>query len=262
MTRKTNSRSVPVAAVVLAAFLLAPVSAFAGSQYVVVAVEPAMQDYSPGLVLNVNDSINIPSGTVVTLLGEDGSVNAIPGPADITVTEEAVETVGGDEGNSLERKRSTISKLADLLAGERKNADSLGVARGLGSRPKPRGLDDPWVVSVHGDGAGCIRGGEIRLGRSSDKESVSVSVAGDDAGNPTILTWRKGEADLQLPKSFQVEKRELVVDAGTERATIAIKPLPQSVNLQNPVDVLGWMISEGCEGQALAFTRQLVIEAQ
>jgi hypothetical protein len=254
-----NSRPTAAAAL-LAAIFSGP--AYAGSQYVIVSVEPAAENYAPGLVLDLNDSIHVPSGTVVTLLGEDGSVNAIPGPADITVTEDAVETAGSGERDAQQRKRSTIAKLADLLAGEQKSADSLGVARGLGSRPKPRGLDDPWVVSVHQDGAGCIRAGQIRLGRKTDTETISVSVGSDRGGTPQILTWRQGEADLQLPEGFGAEQGALTVQAGSNHVVIQLKPLPQSVNPQNPIDVLGWMISESCDGQALAFTRQLVIEAQ
>jgi hypothetical protein len=260
MVTRNICRSTAAAALLATPFLSVP--AFAGSQYVIVSVEPAAEDYAPGLVLDLNDSIHVPSGTVVTLLGEDGSVNAIPGPADITVTEDAVETAGSGESDSQERKRSTIAKLADLLAGEQKSADSLGVARGLGSRPKPRGLDDPWVISVHEDGAGCIRAGEIRLGRKTDTETISVSVAGDSGGAPQILTWRQGEADLQLPEGISAEQGSLTIKAGVNQAVIQLRPLPQSVNPQNPIDVLGWMISESCDGQALAFTRQLVIEAQ
>lgn len=252
-------------AAIAAGFALSSLVSFqaeAGSQYVVVASEPPAEEYKPGRVLEVSDTIVIPAGTVVTLLGEDGSVNAIPGPASITVTEDSVETVGEDDVNAREKKRSTISKLAELLSGEKKNADSLGVARSVGTRPKPRGLDDPWVISIHGDGPGCIREGEIRLGRNTDRETLSVAVTGDDQDSEKILTWRKGQADITLPASLPVEKGEIFVRAGAERARISLQPLPESVSIQNPVEVLGWMMESGCQGQALAFTRQLVIEAQ
>lgn len=256
------SRGCAAIAVGLALSSFVSFQAQAGSQYVVVAAEPPAEDYQPGRVLEVSDTIVIPAGTVVTLLGEDGSVNAIPGPASITVTEDSVEMTGEDDVDEREKKRSTISKLAELLSGDKKNADSLGVARSFGARPKPRGLDDPWVVSMHDDGTGCIRDGEIRLGRKADTDVLSIAITGDDAGSEKILTWRKGEADLVVPSTIPVEKGEIFVRAGTERARISLKALPESVNIQNPVDVLGWMMESGCQGQALAFTRQLVIEAQ
>ncbi|MGI9401352.1 MAG: hypothetical protein ACR2O0_08875 [Rhizobiaceae bacterium] len=237
-------------------------TAFAGSQYVVVAAEPPAEEYAPGKVLNVDDTIDIPEGTVVTLLGEDGSVNAIPGPASITVTEDAVETVGENSEPGKAEKRSTISKIADLLSGEKKNADTLGVARSFGNRPKPRGLDDPWVISIHGDGAGCYRDSEIKLGRKSDKDVLMVAVAGDDEDKQVELTMREGISEIQLPGSVPLEKGEIFIKAGGGRALVQSHSLPKEINTQNPVDLLGWMIASGCDGQAMAFTRQLVLEAQ
>ena len=247
-------------AISLALFLVGG-TAQAGSQYVIVAAEPAGEDFQPGKVLNVDDTIVIPEGTVVTLLGEDGSVNAIPGPASITVTEDSVETEGNGDTAKQEEKRSTISKLADLLSGEQKNADSLGVARSFGNRPKPRGLDDPWVISVHSDGSGCIRGGEIKLGREKSTETLSVALIGDNDAEE-IVTWREGEADLVVPDNLPVENDEIFVKAGSQRALISLKSVPEAVNQQNPVEVLGWMLDSDCRGQALAFTRQLVLQAQ
>ena len=236
--------------------------AWAGSQYVVVSAEPASEEFPPGLILEVDDSIIVPEGTVVTLLGEDGSVNAIPGPASITVTEESVETDGADGGDG-DQKRSAISKISALLSGEKENADTLGVARNLtGDKPKPRGLVDPWVVSIHGDGPGCVRDSEIRLGRNDDGETLSVSLEGDKGSEPRILTWRSGEPELTVPESLPIDAGEIFVRAGTMRSLITINSVPQEINMKNPVAVLGWMIETGCEGQALAFSRQLVLEAQ
>lgn len=237
-------------------------TAFAGSQYVVVAADPPADEYSPGKVLNVDDTIDIPAGTVVTLLGEDGSVNAIPGPASITVTEDAVETVGENNEPGKAEKRSTISKIADLLSGEQKNADTLGVARSFGNRPKPKGLDDPWVISIHGDGAGCVRNSEVKLGRKADKETLLIAIAGDDENKQVELTMREGVSEVVLPDTVPIEKGEIFIKAGSNRALVQLRSLPSEINAQNPVDLLGWMIASGCEGQAVAFTRQLVLEAQ
>lgn len=237
-------------------------SALAGSQYVVVAADPPADEYSPGKVLNVDDTIDIPAGTVVTLLGEDGSVNAIPGPASITVTEDSVETVGENSEPGKAEKRSTMSKIADLLSGEQKNADTLGVARSFGNRPKPKGLDDPWVISIHADGEGCFRESEVKLGRKSDKEVLMIAIAGDDESKQVDVTMREGVSEVLLPSAVQIEKGEIFIKAGSSRALVSLHSLPNDINTQNPVDLLGWMIASGCEGQAVAFTRQLVIEAQ
>ncbi len=234
-------------------------AANAGSQYVVVSAEPAAESYQPGKILNVGDKIIIPAGTVVTLLGEDGSVNAIPGPVSITVTEDAVETVAGSD---VEKKRSTISKIAGLLAGEKKNADSLGVARSMNKRPKPRGLDDPWVISMHTDGNGCAHKDEVRLGRKADTNEIDLTVTGDEGSEPFETKLEKGVSEVVVPDAVPMKNGEIFVKSGRNSAVIVVHQLPGEVNPQNPVDVLGWMIEKGCEGQALAFTRQLVLEAQ
>jgi hypothetical protein len=234
----------------------------AGSQYVIVAAEPPADAYAPGMVLDVDDTIDIPAGTVVTLLGEDGSVNAIPGPVSVTVTEDSVETVGDNGEQGGQEKKSTLSKIADLIAGEKKNADTLGVARSFSSRPKPKGLDDPWVISIHGDGAGCLREGDIRLGRKSDKETISLAISGNEGTDPVELTMREGVSEITLPKSLDVTAGEIFVKTSNEQALIQLHGLPKEINAQNPVEMLGWMINSGCKEQALAFTRQLVLEAQ
>jgi hypothetical protein len=48
----------------------------AGSQYVVLSAQPVVE-LPPGNLFMPSDVINVPAGTVVTLLGEDGSVNPI-----------------------------------------------------------------------------------------------------------------------------------------------------------------------------------------
>jgi hypothetical protein len=235
------------------------VPALAASQYVIVASEPASKEFEPGRILNVNDNLEIPEGAVVTLLGEDGSVNAIAGPANVTVTAVSVETSSVAADNTQrDQKRSTLAKLAELLSGERNNADSLGVARSMRARPEPRGLENPWVISIHQDGDGCVRNGKIKLGREDDSQGLSLAVGDDDNSGEHIFNWRKGEVEFLLPETVKAENSQIFVRAGRDRAVIAIHELPGGINLQNPVDVLGWMLDSGCTAQALAFTHQLV----
>ncbi len=235
---------------------------FAGSQYAIVSAEPPSDDFPPGKVLGVGDRLTVAAGSVVTLLGEDGSVAAIPGPADVVVTEDAVETSAPADKAAQEEKRSTLSKIAGLLAGEHKRNESLGVSRSFSGRPKPEGLDDPWVLSVHQSGPGCSRDGEIVLGRRDPKNAISLSVKVDDKPAAADIVWRSGEAKFALPAQMSIGASKLAVQADKDFASIEVKMLPQSVNQKNPLDVLGWFIASGCERQAVAFTRQLAREAQ
>lgn len=248
-----------LAAILLTAF---GTPVLAGSQYVVVGAEPRGEAFEPGRILDVGDSIDVPEGTVVTLLGEDGSVNAIPGPARITVTEEAVETTGEDGEAELTEKRSALSRISGLLSGRRENADTLGVTRSFSERQGPTGLDDPWVVSVHGDGDGCLRDGEILLGRATSTSTAQLSVEGESGSGKAKLAWSAGENQLALGEAVAADSGEIEVRLEGERALIRLHRAPDDLNQNNPVDVLGWMIEMGCEGQALALTRQLVVDAQ
>jgi len=236
--------------------------AWAGSQYAIVSSEPPSEDFPPGKVLSVGDRLTVPEGAVVTLLGEDGSVAAIPGPADVAITEDAVETSGPADKAVQEEKRSTLSKIAGLLAGEHKRNESLGVSRGVAGRPKPEGLDDPWALSVHRSGAGCSRDGEVVLGRKDARNAISLSVRVDGKPDGLDTVWKSGEAKFSLPPELSGGAGKLAVQADKDFASIEVKALPPGVNQKNPLDVLGWLIASGCESQAVTFTRQLAREAQ
>lgn len=246
-----------------AAVLLLLTAAHAGSQYVVVGAQPASDAIVPGRILNVGDTINVPQGTTVTLLGEDGSVNAIPGPANVTVTEEAVETNGADEDtqDTLE-KRSTLAKIAGLLAGNNENADTLGVTRSFSDQPKPVGLDDPWAISVHGDGDGCLRDDTIILARATAKNRAMISADNGVGATLDATPWPAGEAQFDLGRTVPADSEEIEVRVNGKPALIRLHAVPDDLDQNNPVDVLGWMIAQACEGQALALMRQLTAQAQ
>ncbi|MFZ1813790.1 MAG: hypothetical protein WBO55_03065 [Rhizobiaceae bacterium] len=239
---------------------LSPQAALAQSQYVIIGAEPASEEFATGRVLSPVTELRIPAGTVVTLLGEDGSVHKVPGPAEIVVTEDDISTSatkGEEEGDN----RSTLSKLASLLAGETKDADSLGVARSFGSQTDPKGLADPWVLSVHKSGEGCVKGDAITIGRASQVGEISFS-AQADKGEERNFTWAKGDNQFVLPDSISTKSSELYLRISGEDVLIDLHKLPDDVDLANPMAVMGWMLGEGCEGQALAFARELARKAE
>lgn len=244
------------------ALALAPAApAIAGSQYVIVSAEPASDAFPAGKLLAPGDTLNVPEGTIVTILGEDGSVNAIPGPAEVAVTEDAV-TTGSRSTEPEDAKRTTLSKIADLLAGERERAESLGVSRGFNDRPKPEGLDDPWAVSVHDSAAACIRDGELVLARKDPANAIGLSYRIGEAEAVKDQVWRSGESKFTVDHLALPSDTQMVVEAGKEFAKIELRFLPESINLKNPLDVMGWMIESGCDRQAIAFARDLARNAQ
>ena len=250
-----------VVALTLVCAPLFGVSAHAASQYVIISAEPASGDFPAGKVLEVGDAIDVPEHATVTLLGEEGSVVAIPGPAKVAVTEDALETSGEAE-DTAEKNRSTLSKLASLLSGGETASQSLGVSRGFNAKKQVKGLDDPWVLSIHDSALGCVQNEPLRLGRSSSKEAISIDVEGADAATTATLDWPAGESTIELPDKFSPSSDEIFVKANGKRVLIDLRLMPKDVNPDDPMAVLGWMVSEGCNGQALAFTRLLVHQAQ
>lgn len=235
--------------------------AIAGSQYVIVASQPASDDFAAGRVLSPGETLVVPQGTVVTLLGDDGSINTIPGPAEVAITEEAVTTATPSASND-EANRSTLSKIAGLLSGERERAETLGVSRSLIEPPPPQGLGDPWTVSVHESAAGCIKNGELVLARRDGSNAINLALRiGGDEGARGIV-WRQGEAKFAYDKQISPNDRELVIEADKDFAKVELHFMPDSIDLKNPVNVLGWMIENGCTRQAMALIHTLGGEAQ
>jgi hypothetical protein len=250
---RTIASRIAVSALLLAPAIALPALAHAASQYVVISAEPPSDAFPAGKVLKVNDTIEVPEGAVVTLLGEDGSVNPIQGPASVTVTEEQLSRGAAEE----EKARSVFSRVADLLSGSKAGADSLGVARSMGDGGKAKGLDDPWVVSIHESGQACVRGNEVVLARASDVAEVPLAVEADQDLKLTGEVWAKGESVFALPAPIAEKANELFIRAGGTQNFVQLNRIPADVDQEKPLDVLGWMLDNNCRTQTIAFTRAL-----
>ncbi len=251
-----------VLAIAVAGAVAAPFdNAEAASQYVVISAEPPVKGFEPGRVLNVADTIDVPEGAVITLLGEDGSITPVPGPARITVTEDEITTSRAAEPK--EENRGTLSRLADLLAGENKSADSLGVSRNLNKKkeaPKLTGLDDPWVLSVNRSASACHKGGTMRFGRATATDD-SVLLISATAKEPVRLEWKKGDEVIDAPQIAE-DAKEIEVRLDGKAALLDVRMLPSDISEAEPMKVLGWMLEQRCDGQALALVKSLSRQAQ
>ena len=130
-----------------------------------------------------SDVISVPAGTVVTLLGEDGSVNPISGPGAFVVTEDALTSDSSQRATGAQQGRSRLALIAGLLANERQRTDSIGGSRTTADQSKPSGLDDPWAVSIDKSASGCIRNGEVVLARQGTGERAVFAIRVGD-GEP------------------------------------------------------------------------------
>ncbi len=240
---------------------LAATSAIAGTQYVIVGSEPASDEFPAGKVMAPGDTLVVPQGTAVTLLGDDGSVNTVPGPAEVAITEEAV-TTGSRSATEGDASRTTISKIAGLLTGERERAETLGVSRSVPGKPSLKGLDDPWTISVHASGPGCIKDGEVVLARSDGSNAINLAFRTGESEGSRDIVWGSGESKFRLEKPVSPTEKKLVVEAGKEFANVELHMMPDAIDQKNPLDVIGWMIDKGCSRQAIAFVKSLGAEAR
>lgn len=229
--------------------------AIAASQYAIISVEPASEGLEPGRVLEVNDTFDIPPGVTVTLLGDDGTVSAVPGPAHVTITDDG----GGDSGDE---RRSALAKVAGLLAGEDANAQSLGAARAIddGSNGGGKGIE-PWAIPVDRDSNGCARGEEVLLGRDDPRQALPVALEADGE-LLAELTWPQGDSVLTLPRGNSAELSEFDFRASGSSVRVTLHRLPEDMSENDPLAVLGWMIDSGCDRQAMGFARNLALQAQ
>jgi len=246
----------------VAAILVTAQRAVAGTQYVVLSSEPVVDELPPGKLFMPSDVINVPAGTVVTLLGEDGSVNPISGPAAFVVTEDALMPDSSQRAADKQAGPSNLALIASFLANERQRTESIGSARTIIDRSKSSGLDDPWAISIDESAPGCIRNGEVVLARQGMGESAVFSVRLGDGEPLNGLVWSAGKPTYSLPGLIPTNVKSLVVETNKTSTLIEIKVFPKNAVLENPLEVLGWMVSSGCKRQALALVRQLVTKQQ
>ena len=252
-----------IASLILAtAVLVTAQHAAAGSQYVVLSAEPAADGLQPGKLFMPSDVINVPAGTVVTLLGDDGSVNPISGPGAFVVTEDALTSDSSQQGAEAQVGPSKLALIAGLLANERQRTEAIGGSRTAADQSRPSGLDDPWAISIEESAPGCIRNGEMVFARQGIGESAVFSVRLGDGEPLNGLVWSAGKPTYSLPGPIPPEVNAVTVETKNTSASIEIKTLPTNADFENPLEVLGWMVSSGCKRQALAFVRQLVTKHQ
>jgi hypothetical protein len=225
----------------------------AANQYVVISAEPAIAAFPAGKVLGVNDEITVPSGTVVTLLGEDGSINTIHGPEHLIVVEEKIGT-----SQEVLKNRTIFERVTDVLLGSKPNSDSLGVTRSVGSGDKPIHLNDPWSFSIDETGPACVLRDRIVLTRSLDLGEMPLAIVADKGMKLDGLVWAKNISVFELPSPLAEQATELTVFAGNTERFAKLNRLPAGIDLSNVMDVLAWMLDKNCKAQAVAFARSLV----
>ncbi len=210
--RPTSQSTSLMLVTAIAALLVTAPHVAAGSQYVILSAEPAADELPPGKLFVPSDVINVPAGTVVTLLGEDGSVSPISGPGAFVVTEDALTSDSSQRATLAQKGPSKLALIAGLLANERQRTDSIGGSRTTADQSKPSGLDDPWAVSIDESAPGCIRNGEMVLAREGIGQRAVFSVRLGDGEPLNGMVWSAGKLTYSLPDPIPPEVKSVVVE--------------------------------------------------
>lgn len=224
----------------------------AANQYVVLSTEPAEVVVPTGKVFNVGDTIDIPAGLIVTLLGDDGSINTVSGPANLLVTQDPL-----GEAEQSANRQTTFGKVISLLLDGKTETTVLGAARSIGT---PKGMDVKsldWAVSMDVPGPACARDNSIILSRGATFELAVISADGSEGGVLGRMMWQGNQAFIKLPSEFLAVASEITVDMGTIRRSFHIMRLPAAINSDQSQAVLGWMLEKGCASQAINYARRL-----
>ncbi|MBT8438263.1 MAG: hypothetical protein KJO91_00950, partial [Gammaproteobacteria bacterium] len=167
--------------------------AYAAEQFVIIEVQPENSLVVLGKKYSVGDLIVIPNDTVVTLLGEDGSVTKVTGPATIKVTKDAIDRKSSDN-STAQITVGALSKISEFLLRSRPDEIVFG-----GTRTVQKGLSDPWVISIDGNGSGCFRDSAIGLRRLDARNRVTIALQFKEQPGEYLHTLAQQEFVVYLP---------------------------------------------------------------
>ncbi|MER9619337.1 hypothetical protein [Mesorhizobium sp. M0207] len=227
-------------------------SALAASEYVVVAVDPPADSPQLGKLFRLGDLVHIEGGSTVTLMGDDGSVTALPGPADIVVTDDASDS--GSTSNGAAGASSSLTAISDLLGNAAGQLQTIGGSRGVSDTTAA--TLEPWMVPVENGLTGCVYDLKLELWRPPEHRA-DVSVAYNEESLATSLVWDKDTPILAIPGNVPPDLRSvgLVIDDKSFRMPIV--HLPTGFSPSDHVGLYAWMIGSGCLLQASALIRNL-----
>lgn len=228
----------------------------AAEEYVVIQAQPQTDLLTAGKTFSLGDTINIPKNTVVTLLGEDGSVTRITGPIALEVTPDSIDRT---RSRDLDARKdvSALSRISRFLLNSKSSESTVG-----GTRSVSGDLPDLWVIPIDNNAYGCFRDGVIGLFRVDVREDSTISVRLSDRSDSYRLFLKARQAVAYLPPGIAGGRLTADIIIEDNNTTIKLSEVPKSIDLSNKLQVLGWMIEAGCAKQAQNFLMELATKAK
>lgn len=227
-------------------------SGFAASEYVVVAVDPPAGTPALGSLYRLGDLLHVDRGATITLMGDDGSVRAVAGPADIVLTDDASDA-SSTSGEPAEGS-SKLAQLADLLAVAEIQVHTIGGSRGISAQAQ---ADlEPWSVPVEDGVFGCIRDRKLELWRAPGTRAA-VYISYDNKPIVLGLIWDADRSRLTVPGTVPANAESVVVGIDDKSYRLTLKHLPSDVRQHDHLGLYAWMVGNACFVQASALIRRL-----
>ena len=135
-------------------------------------------------------------------------------------------------------------------------SNSIGASRGLADGPGLPSADSPWTVYAEQPAAACVRDGALVLWRSGTGRAA-LSIGFDDQAPRGGLVWEAGAPTFVVAGGAPPGARSVWVEIDGKSTRIPLAALPASVDPENRVDVLTWMIASGCKHQAAVMVDRL-----
>lgn len=254
------SRAFEAIAFILLASWVGILPAYGADSYVIIEVHPAHSSYPVGRTFRINESITLPAGMVATLLGEDGKIITISGAQTFVIDDDRSELIQ-KQSHSDNRYSKIIAKIADLLTLDGERIETLGTTRNAIGQDE-RGNHHPWAAFLYEDETICARNNQIRLIRKSSDRDVRLVWHTPNGAEKYEVFWPRGQNEVNLSPKQQETAEVRIFESGVPSYQIVLVQAPSEIDLDQPIETLGWMIDVGCESQAVRYARSLASKAE
>jgi len=231
---------------VLSCFTAFGLSSALAEDLVIIAVSGPTSNFERGQILDEQSRLDLQEGTGLSLMTQAGEVIELKGPF--------LGQIPTENKPSSEENESFLSTVSNLILGVKKQSTVIGAAR----RTLPIELADKnhLLINVDSSGNRCIPNDGAHFWRKNNSQMIDVSLRSDSA-RLTGIKWPENSNLLALPKAFHVDGDLLVVRLGKEPRRLILHVQPQDLDGEQIGHVLKWMLSMGCERQAVTLLNGL-----
>lgn len=245
---ETGERSVKSLQRLALAVLALLASSAVGFAADMVIVESTAPDLRAGQVITTATRLNIPPGSHIAIIGEDGKVIKLSGPFSGIAAPAAAAT--SDKG--------TVQALSRLFADKGPAANSWGTFRGVEIVGDGASPPDVWSVDILRSETVCVPAGtQPALWRADASQPLSAILLQEATGREGAIDLNAGQQTLPWPQTPEIVDggSYAIRDAdGNGERRLYVRVIPAGTAIGIPQ--VAWMSDAGCLRQAKALLAQ------